>query len=287
MNIFAGLEKFGLDGQNMGDLFTDNTKMKNDTEKEKAPQVKELTEEDFLFTKNIRCTVCDQTFPARVVKASKARRLEPDKDLRPRFQYIDTLKYDILSCPHCGYTSMERYFTHLSAVQIKMIREGVCSQFKGKAEPVPDTYDYDTALERYKLSLFNSIIKKGANSERAYTCLKMAWLCRGKAELLDESIPAEAEQIKKCHEEEMAYYEQAYEGMTKAVATETIPICGMDQDTLDLLLAQMAFKLGKYDVTSKLLGRLFSSKTANKNTMNRGADLRQELVELVRSKQSH
>ena len=285
MNIFAGLEKFGLDGQDLGDLFTDNSKSKNETVKEKTPEVKELTEEDFLFTKTIRCAVCDQMFPARVVKASKARRLEPDKDLRPRFQHIDTLKYDILSCPHCGYTSMERYFSHLSAIQIKLIREGVCSRYKSISEEVPATYDYDTALDRYKLSLFNTIVKKGPNSERAYTCLKMAWLCRGKAELLDESDAREAEEIAKCHDEEMVYYEQAYEGMMKAIETETIPICGMDQDTLDLLTAEMAFKLGKYDVASKTLGHLFSSKTANKNTLNRGMDLRQEIIDLIRSKQ--
>ena len=286
MNIFEGLEKFGLDGQDVGDLFADNSKPKHAAEHDRHTEVKEPEEKDFLFTKTVRCVVCDQLFSARVVRASKARRLEPDKDLRPRFQYIDTLKYDILSCPHCGYTGMERYFTHLSPVQIKLIREGVCARFKSKGEVVPDTYDYDTALDRYKLSLFNTIVKKGANSERAYTCLKMAWLCRGKAEMLDESDEANAEALKKCREEEMAYYEQAYEGMMKAIETETIPICGMDQDTLDLLMAEMAFKLEKYDVASKILGHLFSSKTANRNTMNRGVDLRQEIVDLIRSRQT-
>ena len=59
--------------------------------------------------------------------------MEPDFDLRPRFQYIDTNKYDVSSCPQCGYTAMNRYFTHLSTGQVKMIEEGVCHKFKGRS----------------------------------------------------------------------------------------------------------------------------------------------------------
>ena len=77
-------------------------------------------------------------FRTRMVKTGRVKRMEPDFDLRPRFQYIDTNKYDVSSCPQCGYTAMNRYFTHLSTGQVKMIEEGVCHKFKGQKQPKED-----------------------------------------------------------------------------------------------------------------------------------------------------
>ena len=33
---------------------------------------------------------------------------------------IDTNKYEVASCPKCGFTAMHRYFGHLSSLQIKI-----------------------------------------------------------------------------------------------------------------------------------------------------------------------
>ena len=65
-----------------------------------------------------------------------------------------------------------------------------------------------------------------------------------------------AEQIKECREQEEAFYAQAYEGFTKAVSTETYPMCGMDECTMDYLLATMAYHYKKYDVASKCIARI-------------------------------
>ena len=40
-------------------------------------------------------------------------------------------------------------------------------------------YSYEKAIERYKLALYNTLVKKGKNSEKAYECLKISWLYRG------------------------------------------------------------------------------------------------------------
>ena len=41
---------------------------------------------------------------------------------------------DVASCPNCGYTAMNRYFEHLSSVQIKLIKEKICANFKPTGE---------------------------------------------------------------------------------------------------------------------------------------------------------
>ncbi len=284
MNIFDGLEKFGLDVSGKVDLYGEDKKDAKSAEADGLSKPAEPDERDFLLERTICCTVCDRQFKTRSVKSSKLRRLDPDKDLRPRFQYIDTLKYDVISCPYCGYTAMSRYFEHLSSLQIKLIREGVSSKFTATTLDLPETFDYDYAIEHHKLSLFNTIIKKGSTSEKAYTCLKLAWLCRGKAEeLIKNGNTEDSDAVKKCKTDEKAYYAQAYDGLIKAIASESFPICGMDQNTMDLLLAEMAFALDKYEDSYRFLSRLLTSRSAGSNIKNRGLDLKEEIVAKLRS----
>ena len=86
-------------------------------------------EAEYLFDKNVECPLCDSTFRTRVVKTGRVRRLESDFDLRPRHPDVDTIKYDVVSCPYCGYTALNRFFTDLTRGQKMLIREGVCSKF--------------------------------------------------------------------------------------------------------------------------------------------------------------
>lgn len=283
MGIFDGLEKFGFGSVNVGNLFEEEKKEEKKVADESSkPKLEELKEEDYLLVKQVKCPVCDNTFKARALKSSKARRIGADRDLRPKFLGVDTIKYDFCSCPKCGYTAMNRYFQHLSTMQIKMLKEKIWDNFKQNNEDLPETYSYDYALDKYKLSLLCTVVKMGKVSEKAYTCLKMSWLCRGKAEeLLAQGISEESEVMKACRASEREFYEQAFEGLTKAVSSESFPICGMDQNTMDLLLAEMAFILGKYEVSSKLVSRLLVSQTTKGSIKDKAMDLKEEIVAIM------
>lgn len=288
MNLFSGLEKFGIKADDTTNLFEEE---KKDT----GAVVKTSTGEEipaessFLLEKAVRCTVCDKVFKTKMVKNGRIKRLEPDFDLRPRFQYIDTTKYDVLSCPYCGYTAITRYFEHLTSVQIKLVKENVCSKFNGVLGPdlpvLPEEYTYDEAIEQYKLALFCAMAKKAKTSEKAYTCLKIAWLYRGKAENLTGTEEEIAKQKAECKEQEQAFYQQAYEGLMKAVSSEMFPICGMDQTTVDYLLAAMSFNLKKYDVASKLISGILTSSAAGQKMKDRAYDMKEQIIaEIKKSK---
>ena len=280
MNLLSGLEKFGLKAEDTTNLFAEEKKEvvgEDGTKQEAVP-----TEDSFLLDKAVRCAVCDKVFKTKMIKSGRLKRLESDMDLRPRYEHIDTLKYSVISCPYCGYTAITRYFEHLSSMQVKMIKEKICVNFKPADNVEPTLIDYDTAIERYKLALFNTIVKKGKNSEKAYTCLNLAWLLRGKRESLDAKDPKMAEQIKECREQEEAFYAQAYEGFTKAVSTETYPMCGMDECTMDYLLATMAYHYKKYDVASKCIARILQSAAASKKMKDRAHELKERIVEEVK-----
>lgn len=282
MNLFEGLEKFGLQAQNVGSLFEEEKKTGAGSASGEA--VEEIpTEDTFLLEKGVRCTVCDKGFKAKMIKSGRIKRLESDEDLRPRYQYIDTIKYDVLSCPHCGYTAINRYFEHLPSVQIRLIKEQLCANFKSTDENEPDTYDYDTAIGRYKLALYTTMVKKGKASEKAYSCLKIAWLYRGKAETLDQADAAYEADLKDCKEQEDLFYRQAYEGFMKAVSAEMFPICGMDQNTLDYLLAYMAGYFKDYGVASKCIANILQAQSAPGKIKERARDLKERIVAEIKA----
>lgn len=277
MNLLSGLEKFGFKADADMDLFADEKEVKKNAGDAEAKSA-EPTEVEFLLEKTIRCTVCDKTFKTKMVKSGRVKRLEPDMDLRPRHMYIDTLKYDTSSCPYCGYTALNRYFEHLSSAQMKLIREQVCSNYRPERPVNMEIYEYDTAIDMHKLSLLNAIVKKAKTSEKAYNCLILSWLLRGKSEELAKAEPQDKEKIAACKKEEEAFYQQAYDGFLKAVSTEMFPICGMDTSTMDFLLATMAHHFKKYDVASKSLSNVITSVNAGSKIKDKARELKEQIL---------
>lgn len=278
MNLLEGLEKFGLDQMDTEHIFEDEKKEEVPAKPQAIVKEEVHSEKEFLLEKSIRCPVCDTVFKTKMVKTGRVKRLEPDFDLRPRFQYIDTNKYDVSSCPKCGYTAMNRYFSHLSSGQIKMIDEGVRRKFKQTNLVEPEEYSYDEAIDRYKLALYSTIVKKGKTSEKAFECLKISWLYRGKNEELMASSDKDAKAIKESQKEEQVYYAQAYDGFLKAIASEAFPMCGMEESTINLLVASMAFKLQKYDIASRFVSLVLTSHAAGRSAKERAMDLKEDII---------
>ena len=283
MGLLSGLEKFGLEQMDTTNLFEDEKKPKAEQQGQAdAPKEEKHLETEFLLLKSIRCPVCDHVFRTRLVKTGRVKRLEPDFDLRPRFAYIDTNKYDVSSCPKCGYTAINRYFSHITSGQVKLIDQGVHSKFKANtlvnAEDALEAYTYEEAIEYCKLALYCTMVKKGSTSEKAYECLKLSWLYRGWREKLESEGTNDRELLSNVKEEEDAYYKQAYEGFMKAIASESFPMCGMEESTVNILLANMAFKLEKYDASSKLVSAILASRVASRSVKDRAMTLKEEII---------
>ena len=89
MNLLSGLEKFGLDQMDTDHLFEEE---KSDTPARKAPEPvpkknQVHSETEFLLDKIhpiVRYVI--NVFRTRMVKTGRVKRMEPDFDLRPRFQ---------------------------------------------------------------------------------------------------------------------------------------------------------------------------------------------------------
>ncbi|MBD5521545.1 MAG: DUF2225 domain-containing protein [Lachnospiraceae bacterium] len=281
-DLLSGLGQFGLGNLENMNLY-EEPKKEGDVDADGKPAVHVMQEQDYLFDKNLKCPVCDKDFKARTVKVGKVKLAGTDIDLRPKYDQVDLLKYDIIMCPHCGYAALSRFFKFVSAHQAKNIKEKISASFKPQTE-MSETYDYDEALERYKLTLVNSIVKQAKPSEKAYICLKAAWLLRGKGEHLDTSDPEYEKKKKEIDEEENNFLHNALEGFISARQTESFPMCGMDETTVDYLIAVTAMRFEQYDVSNRLISGILTSNTANPRMKDKARNVKEMLVKKVKER---
>lgn len=277
--LLSGLGSFGLGNLENMNLY-EEPKGKPETEAV-AKQVVQLEEKDFLFDKTYTCTACDKEFKNKSVRVGKAKLLNSDMDLRPNYELVDPIKYDVVLCPHCGYTALSRYFKFLTSSQLKMVKTTISQNFKAKFEE-HETYSYEEALERYKLALANAIVKRAKASEKAYICLKTGWLLRGMAQHLDKEdkeYPLKKEELLK---QENEYLKNALEGFITARQTESFPMCGMDDTTVSYLIAVLAMRFGQYDISSKLVSNLIVSNSSNPRMSDKIRELKAVLMKKIK-----
>ena len=278
MNLLSSLEKFGFSAEGELDITKDPKREAAAKPKEPKKEVRPPEETDFLVSKTIRCPVCDNKFQNLTVRGSKARRQEPDFDLRPRYENIDILKYDVTLCPKCGYAAMSRFFEPLTYAQIGRVKEALGGKFQPIKEPNKQTYTYDEAIDRYKLALVSAMAKYSKLSEKSYICLKIAWLLRDKIKEMKDFTKEELE-IKNAATKEMeGFYLQAYNGFLQAMGKETPPFCGINTSTLTFMLANMAMEFGDYAIASKYVYELIGSPSTSKKMKDRCLDLKDKLV---------
>lgn len=279
-NLFSGLESLGLGNLSEIDVYEakkdDNANTTVDTRKDA------FSEEDIIFDKTYSCPVCDKEFKTKNVKSGKVKLLTLDTDLRPIYQNMDPLKYDAIVCPICGFAALSRFFKFVTSAQAELIKKHISATFRGIKE-TGSIIEYDEAIQRHKLALVNAIVKKAKTSERAYTCLKTAWVIRGKAESLSKDLPDYKKQIADLEKEEMEFITNAYDGFEESFSKESFPMCGMDEITITLMMAELARRIGRIDEAGRWVSRVLISRDANERIKSKARDIK----EMIRGQKSN
>lgn len=241
----------------------------------------QVKEEDVLFDKTYTCPCCGESFKTKAIRAGRNKLLKQDADLRPIYQYADATKYDAIVCTHCGYSGLIKNFDSLGDMYIKYIKEKVTPKFKGIDES-KKTYTYEDAIERTQLALLSTVAKCAKTSEKAYICLKLAWLVRGLKESINkESINKESKDYEqvyaKFEKEELGYLKNAYTGLYDAYLNEHFPICGMDENTLALILAEIGRKLGEYRSAMRFITSVIMSRDVSERIKEMARDIKDNI----------
>ncbi len=279
-DLLGGLANLGLGKLKDMDVFEEK---KDPAAAGGQAQASQITEKDIVYDKGYECPVCDEKIVAKTVKAGKCKLSHTDLDLRPVYDVIDVVKYDVVVCPHCGHAAVTRFFKPLSSMQIRLIKENISSNFKMQPQN-GETISYEQALQRYQLALANAIVKKARDSEKAYICLKSGWLLRG----WQESITGTGEEDQKKKMalaiQEKEFLKNALEGLMNAVQNEMFPICGMDEVTVNYLMAVLAMKFERYDLASKMVSTILTTPSASPRMKDKARDLKEMILEEIKKK---
>ena len=274
MGLLSGLSNLGLGTLENADIYEAEEK-EAEQKQEEAKQVVVFNEADVLFDKSCECPVCGKSFTYRAVRTGKAKLVSQDIDLRPKYDKFDPLKYDVVVCDSCGYSVLARYIQPLPQPIIKLLKDNVCGKVRGISNK--GVYSYDDAIQRYQLALACAIVKKAKDSEKAYICLKLAWVIRGKKESLSLDDSNYDEIMASLNADEQEAIKTAFEGFIAARQKESFPMAGMDELTVDYILAVLASRLQHFDISQKLIAAILTSKVANNRIKDRARDLKEQV----------
>lgn len=280
MSLLDGMEKFGLDVKKIEEAT--KKKAEEEKKKEESKKKKEDQEEDLVYVKEFTCPLCDNKFKQPVIKGSRVRLIATDKDLRPIHKNVDSIKYDIVHCNKCGYAVLSRYFGPMAKPHKEMLKNNISSRYKPMLE-VGATISYSQAFSKYQLALINAKCRLAKNSEIGLIYLKLAWLIRG----MHENIATLPPQKKEFSEENLIALEEealknAMDNFLAARLNENPPIAGMNEVTLDYLLAVLCIRFEDYDNASKLVQGILSSQQAGSTQKDKARELKDEIREKMK-----
>ncbi len=234
---FSGIERFGIFKATEVNLFEDDGPGT-------TPSISEnIRFEEYVFEREVVCPVCKSTFKTPTMRSRKARPLDSDFDLKPNFEGIESVCYEVVTCTTCGYSSMMSTFEKLQESKAMDIAANV-SQVIMNLASLPMNLSVEEAILKFKLALFCCTYKKAKASEKGFTALKTAWLYR----ILGDAA------------EEKYYLQLAYKGLTKAYADEELPLMGMDFHVSNYVIGQLALQLGQYADAKRRLSSLLLDK---------------------------
>ncbi|MDR0671918.1 MAG: DUF2225 domain-containing protein [Oscillospiraceae bacterium] len=82
-----------------------------------------LADKKYIYEKNIVCPVCGHAFKAYTVRLSRLVSEGMDRDLRVRYQGVEPLYYDVITCPKCWYSALLQVFKEVGARRRSAIDE--------------------------------------------------------------------------------------------------------------------------------------------------------------------
>lgn len=251
-NIFSGLEELGFNNINDINLFD----QKKEEAKVASQEKKEEDPRTLLYDVTVNCPVCGNKFQSRSVKSSAYRRQKSDSDFHIRYSLINPYFYEVWLCNSCGYTAMKQDFEKIRSSQIELVQQRISPKWHGRS--YPDIYNADIAIERYKLSLLNSVMIEAKSSRKALTCLRIAWMYR----------------LKEDDKNEILFLNQALEGFNSAYMNEDFPICGMDKFTVMYLIGELNRRIENLDEANLWFSKIITTSNAPQKIKDMARDQR-------------
>ena len=262
INIFDELKEIGFEDLDKVELFPPKIQ---ESAKEIEKNKKRFSVEEVLYDKTYICPVCNKEFKSKAIRLGKNRLLTVELDLKANYDIVNPLLYECIVCENCGYAALSKTFNSLTSSQIRWIKEQIGTKYK--VYHYPPILSEKDAIMRYKLALLNSFVKKAKDGEKAYICLKLAWLYRDMNEKKAEEL----------------FLQYALTGFERAYNTERFPIFELGELTTAYIIADIYRRMKNYEKAMKWLGFVIMDKSVSLRLKTRALHLKGVINEERRS----
>lgn len=199
---------------------------------------KEITN---IFLKEVTCPVCNNIFKTPAVKVNAPRITSKDSDFFIRYSIENPYLYDVWLCPNCGYAALKSDFEKIRKFQIDLVKQNITPKWVSRDYLIP--FNENTAIERYKLALLNSLVIESKSSTKAMICLKIAWMFR----LLDDEA------------NENNFLRQALVAFNDTYINEKLPVYGLDRFSIMFLIGELNRRIGESETALRWFSEVITS----------------------------
>ncbi len=185
----------------------------------------------FLYTKEVECPICYESFTTQMQRSSKAKLDHIDPDLRQHFVDFEPLWYMMWICPHCYYTN---FYTEFQMVHPSMVRvlKSESTDLKSKISiNLTEKRTIDEVFALYYIGLYCASMGTPKPISFAKFWLRLMWLY---------------DDVKDTQMSELSA-QKAFEYYYNAVYNSSMDVSEEQQQRLLMLLGELALRCGNHE----------------------------------------
>ncbi len=212
--------------------------------------------------RDLTCPNCNKSFKMPAPRYNRIRLKDTYENLRAEYEGTEPVYYEVVFCPHCGYSRLKANFEKLNDKHRKAFKMEIGSKYRQRPNEI--AINGQQAMDRYKMGLITAKAMQLPASEFAVLNYKLSWV----NQVLGDKVGY------------IQNVSNSYKWFEKALAEENFPVLSIDNDTVEYLMSVFAKDIGDYATALKHCGVVLTSATASERLKNRARDLKVDITKL-------
>ncbi len=212
--------------------------------------------------RDLTCPNCNKSFKMPAPRYNRIRLKDTFENLRAEYEGTEPVFYEVVFCPHCGYSRLKNNFDKLNDKHRKAFKMEVGNKYRQRPNEI--AVSGQQAIDRFKFGLVTAKAMSLPASEYAVINYKMSWI----NQVLGDKVGY------------IQNVANSYKWFEKALAEENFPVQSIDEDTVEYLMSVFSKDVGDYATALKHCGVVLTSASASERLKTRARDLKVDITKL-------